>query len=211
VRRVEEVVAVGRGVVLLVGLLLREVVGRVGREVGLLRLRLSDRRALDGRVQAVDAAGRIRIARARLSVCADDVRLPVVELQLRRGPNLLLGAVGVRDVRQADRDLVRPGALDLRLGDAQCVGALADRLDRVVDRLRRDLRHLRRRAALVDQLDAALQVEAEARLLLERAARNDQQRRQHEQAGNGREDREVSSAACHYLGVSTTKRPPSSS
>ena len=33
----------------------------------------------------------------------------------------------------------RARALDLGLGDAERVGALADRLDRVVDRLRRDL------------------------------------------------------------------------
>ena len=97
---------------------------------------------------------------------AEHVGLPVVELELSRGADLLDRLVGVVDVGQADRDLVAPGALDLRLGDAQGVGALPDRLDRVVDRLRRDLGHLRRGPALVDELDAALEVEAEAGGLL---------------------------------------------
>src|SRR5204862_273021 len=79
--------------------------------------------------------------------------------------HLLLGAGGVLAGGKADRYLVGARLLDLRLRDAERVGALADRLDRVADRLGRDLRHLRRRPALVDQLDAALQVEPEPRLL----------------------------------------------
>ena len=51
-------------------------------------------------------------------------------------PDLLDRALGVLDVREADRDLVGARSLDLRLGDAERVGALADRLDRVVDVLR---------------------------------------------------------------------------
>ena len=59
--------------------------------------------------------------------------------------------------------LADPG--DLGLGDAERVDALADDLDRAVDVLGGDLGDLRRRAALVDELGAAPQVEAEHGLL----------------------------------------------
>src|SRR4029450_3204686 len=64
--------------------------------------------------------------------------------------------------------------------------------------------------ALVDELDAALEVEAELGVLRERAARNDHEQRQHEQEGPDPEDREVAGATGHR-GVSTSRSPPSSS
>ena len=208
--RPEQVVAIGRRVVLAVGLFGGQALVGVRRDVRLLGLRLSLRRALGGGVQAVDASLRVRVAGTGHAARADDVRLPVVELELSRRAHLLLGALRVLNVRQADRDLVLARALDLGLGDAERVRPLADRLDGVVDRLRRDLGHLGRRAALVDELDAALEVQPEPRLLLQGAARNDQERRQRQQPGDCGEDREVSSATGH-LGVSTTRSPPSSS
>jgi hypothetical protein len=140
----------------------------------------------------------------------EDVRLPVVELEPGRVADLLARALGVLHVREPDRDLPRAGALDLGLGDAQRVDALAHRLDRVVDGLRRDLRDLRRRLALVDELDAALEVEPELGVLRERRPRDDHQQRQHEQSGDDAQDRQVAGTACHR-GVSTSRSPPSSS
>jgi hypothetical protein len=139
------------------------------------------------------------------------VRLPVVELELGRRAHLLLRARGVLHRRQPDRDLVRSGALDLGLGYAEGVGPLADRVDRVVDRLRRDLRDLRGRPALVDELDAALQVEAEAGGLRQRRARDDHEQREREQRRHDAEHDPVATRIGHELGVSTRSKPPSSS
>ena len=58
-------------------------------------------------------------------------------------------------------DLVLADPRDLGLGDAERVDPLADDLDRAVDVLGGDLGDLRRRAALVDELGAALEVEPE--------------------------------------------------
>ena len=135
----------------------------------------------------------------------EHVRLPVVELKLCGGAHLLDRALGVLDVGQADGDLIGAGALDLGLGHAQRVGALADRVDRVVHRGRGDLRHLRRGPALVDELDPALEIEAELRGL-----RGDHHGRRHEQRQNDPEDRDVAVAVGH-LGVNTSRSPPSSS
>ena len=79
----EQVVAVGgRAVVLLVGLLRREV--RARRHVGLLGLRLLLLRELRGVVERLRAGERhVRPVRV------EHVRLPVVELELRRGAHLL--------------------------------------------------------------------------------------------------------------------------
>ena len=82
------------------------------------------------------------------------------------------------------------------------VGALPDGLDRVVDRRRRDLWDLRRRAALVDELDAALEVEAEARLLRQRRARDDDQRRECEQPHEGKQDQSVALALAQVRAIS---------
>ena len=89
------------------------------------------------------------------------LRLEVVEVELGGGPDPIDRAVGVLDVGQADLDLVGADAGDLGLGDAEGVDAVADDLDRAVDVLAGDLGHLRGRPALVDELGAAAQVEAE--------------------------------------------------
>ena len=68
---------------------------------------------------------------------ADQVRLPVVEVELGGGPDLVDRPLRVGDVGQADRDLVGAEARDLGLGDAELVDPLADDLDRAVDVARR--------------------------------------------------------------------------
>ena len=113
---------------------------------------------------------RIRILRHRgprlatvLPLGRISVRLPVVELEPGRRADLLLGPGGVVDVRQPDGDLVAAEGLDLRLGDTELVDALAHDVDRAAERGRVTF-DCARRLALVDELDATLQVEPEDRL-----------------------------------------------
>jgi hypothetical protein len=168
--------------------------------VGLLGLRLLLRGELGGVVERLRPG--VRHVRR---LAAEHVRLPVVELELSRGAHLVDRALRVLDVREPDGDLVAAGALDLRLGHAERVGTLPDRLDGVVQRLLGHHRHLRRGLALVDELDAALQVEAELRGL-----RGDDPARRRQQEQHDREDRQVPGPVGHR-GLSTSRRPPSSS
>ena len=147
----------------------------------------------------VGAAGGRRFGRRRLAFGADHVRLPVVEEQLRGLADLFLGARRVAHVRQGDGDFVFARALDFRLCDADLVDALAHDVDRPVQRFRVDFR-LRRGLALVDELDAALQVEAEARLF-----RRDHRHRGGYQTGDDEQDQGVAAAIGHST-VQTTCR-----
>src|SRR5205085_11921554 len=88
---------------------------------------------------------------------------------------------------------------------------LLDRVDGVVERLRCDLRDLRSRSRLVDELGAAAEIETELGGLRERRPRDDHQQGQQEQPGNEREDRAVAAAVGHVAGVRTSSSPPSSS
>ena len=134
----------------------------------LLALPGTERILLRRRLDRVDRGGCSPAPPARLDVRVrrDHVVLEVVEVELRRGPDLLDRAVGVLDVWEPDLDLVGADPGDLGLGDAERVDALADDLDRAVDVLGCDLRDLRGRLALVDELGAAAQVEALHRRLL---------------------------------------------
>jgi hypothetical protein len=96
----------------------------------------------------------------RLAIREQRVRLPVVELEPGGGADLLDGAGRVRDVRQRDGDLVASGGLDLRLGHAELIDARAHDVHGAVERVLVDVR-LRRALSLIDELHAALQVEAE--------------------------------------------------
>ncbi|GBD46582.1 hypothetical protein HRbin41_01410 [bacterium HR41] len=180
-----------------------------GRHIGRLGAWLLSRRYAYRLPQG--AAAGVRLVRP---AAAQHVRLPVVKLELSGGSDLLDRPLGVLDVGQPDGNLIGTGALDFGLGDTERVGALADRLDRIVDRLRGDLGHLRGRLTLVDQLDAAAQVETEARRFVQRRAGHDHQRRQHEQRGDEREDRAVAPSGGHEVstvGVRISRAPPSSS
>ena len=146
---------------------------------------------LGSHLDGLEEPARARVG--RVAALPEDVGLPVVELQLGRRAHLGDRAIGVVDVRQADRYLIPPRALDLGLGDAECVRALADRLDRVVHRLGRDRRDLRGRLALVDELDPAAQVEAQDGLL-----RRDHGQRAREQHEHERDDREVAFTRGHW-------------
>ena len=151
--------------------------------------RLALRRGLDRVDQAVVGALR-RVG--DVGVGRDDVLLPVVEEELGRGPDPLDRPLGVLDVGQRDLDLVEADPGDLGLGDAERVDALADDLDRPIDVLGLDLRHLRRRAALVDELGAAAQVEPlDGPLVGDHPCRRREQR-QHED-----EDDQVAPAVGH--------------
>ncbi len=140
----------------------------------------------------------------------DQVRFPVVEVQLRRGPDLVDGALGVGDVGQADRDVVLAEAGDLGLGDAELVDPLADDLDRAFDVGAGHFLDLPGRRALVDQLDPALEVEAEAGRLA-----GDDEAGDDDQAEDEEQDEQVFAPGPHaqpqLSGVRTISRPPSSS
>ena len=176
----------------------------------------------------------LELALDRLAVRREDVGLPVVERQLRGRADLGLGAPGVAHVREADRDLVAARRLDLRLGDAQLVDAVAHDVDRSLERVLGHRLRLRAREALVDELDAALEVEAENRLLgLDRAGDpGDHDQGANQQPEDDEQDEAISLAISHrswwmlerrrrrrgrsghhrwLVGVSTTSTPPSSS
>ena len=135
--------------------------------------RLTGRRHLDvalgGALDRVVEAGdrllpAVDLGVVGLAVLVEDVRFPVVEEELGGGADLARGALGVLDARQVDLDLVLARARDLRLGDAEGVDAVAHDVQRALQRLGVD-RRLLGRLALVDELDAALEVEAELRRL----------------------------------------------
>ncbi len=193
----------------LLGLGVEQVEGRPGGRAGVLEaLGLSLGGELDRVVEPVERelGGAVRL-RGRVG---NYVRLPVVEEELRRVADLGDRALGVLDVGEPDADGVRAQARDLGLGDAQGVGPLADDLDRAVHVLALDLGVLGRRAALVDELGAAAQVQAELRVL----GIDHGQGRQRQAQDEG-EDEEVAAAAAHaggsYSGVRTSSSPPSSS
>ena len=147
-----------------VGLGVEEVVARPGRRALVLEaVRLLLGGELDRVVEA--AEGRLAARHVRLRRVRDDVRLPVVEVELGGLPHLLARVRGVAHVGKTDADRVGADPRDLRLGDAEGVGPLADDLDRPVDVRPVDRRVLRRRPGLEDQLGPALEVEAEGRLL----------------------------------------------
>ena len=137
----------------------------VGRVVVAVVLRLALGGSLDRLVEARDRPLGARVlVRVGLAVLVEDVRFPVVEEELGGRADLLGGALGVLDTGQVDLDLVAAGEEQLRLGDAEGVDALAHDVERALERLLGDLRLLRRRLALVDELHAALEVEPELRV-----------------------------------------------
>jgi len=112
---------------------------------------------------------------------ADQVRLPVVEIELGGRPHLFGGAFGVGHARQRDHDVLVPDACHFRLGDAELVDPLFDDRDRVFDVFAADLGRGAGRLAFVDQLEAALEVEPELRFLRSDDHRRDRHQPEHEQ------------------------------
>ncbi len=118
-------------------------VGRLlGRELDRVVQRHAARARLARRRRGGAAAERHRagildleLTGGGLAVGRYDVRFPVVELQPRGLTDDLLGAVHVLDVRQADGDQVLARGLDLGLGDAELVDALAHDVDRALHRV----------------------------------------------------------------------------
>ena len=106
----------------------------------------------------------------------DQVGLELVELELRGLADDLGGALGVLHARELDRDLVLALLADLGLGDAELVDPLADDRDRAVE-VRVGQLTAGRRLRLQHDLEPALEVEAELRLLVERRAGDRQQGR----------------------------------
>ena len=181
--------------------LLRRAALRIGGEVRVLRRqdhwalgRAQDRLVLGQpgrRMPRVRAARDGRVGRRGFAGRPDDVRLPVVEVELRGLPDLFFGLLDVLDVRQADRDFLRARALDFGLRDAELVDALAHDFDRLFERLGVDLR-LRRRLRFVDELHAALEVQAEARLL-----RHDDEQRDDDEPRHDGENEGVATTVLH--------------
>ncbi len=176
----------------------------------------------------------LELALDRLSARRERVCFPVVERELCGRADLGLGPRGVAHVGQADGDLVAAGGLDLRLGDAQLVDAVAHDVDRPLEGILGHGRRLSARQALVDELDAALEVEAENGLLGLHCAgyAGDHDQRADQQPDDDEQDEAISLAISHQswwmlererwrrsrigsqwwlVGVSTTSTPPSSS
>ena len=151
-------------------------------------------RGRDARVAGRLPAGHVRVLRIGLAVGPEDAALPVVEPHLGGGADLRGRLVGVLDVGQRDVDLVGARALQARLGDADLVDALAHDVQRAVDGVAGD-RRLLGRLGLVDERDAALEVEAQARRL-----RRDDRQRRHQQAGDEKQDEEVATTVGHSGG-----------
>ncbi len=143
----------------------------LGRRPGLGRLLLArqERQELRRGVDLTVGARRRR----------QGVSLQVEELQLGGLADDLGGAPRIVDAGELDGDLVGALARDDRLGDADLVDALPHDLDRAVEIVLRDLPTLRR-LRLEDDLEPALQVEAQGRRAEER---------QHDDPGHGGQDR----------------------
>src|ERR671910_672513 len=124
------------------------------------------------------------------------VFVDVEEPELGGLADQLGGLVGVSDAWELDRDLVLALLPDLRLCDTERVDAVPDDLDREVEVLLGDLLALGRNR-LQDELDAALQVEAELDLAVERRLWNRQERDSDERRHDEAEQGEISASGCH--------------
>jgi hypothetical protein len=136
--------------------------------------------------------GDLRVRRVGFPVGPDDVGFPVVEVQLGDFAHLFDGPLGVAGAGQPHRDLVGARALDLGLGHAEGVHALADDVQRPLNGVGGDLGLLGRGLALVDQLHAALEVQAQAGLL-----DHDRHGRGGDQPRDQQEDQPVAAAVGH--------------
>jgi hypothetical protein len=121
---------------------------------------------------------------------AGDVGLEVVELEDRGLADQRRSRPWIVDTGELDHDLVRALLPDLGLGDAELVDSVPHDLDRPVDVLGGQLVALRRHG-LEDDLEAALQVEAERGLLVSRRTWHDQKRDADERRDDAAEQDEM--------------------
>ncbi len=177
----------------LLGDLVERVEARGRRRLAVLRhLDLALRRPLDRVVEAGDGLlAAVDLGVVGLAVLVEDVLLPVVEEELGGRADLARGALGVLDAREVDLDLVLARARELGLGDAEGVDAVAHDVQRALERLGVD-RRLLGRLALVDELDAALEVEAELGRLGQ-----DRDRGSRDQAEDDQQNEEMATAFGH--------------
>ena len=181
----------------LVERLLGDLVERVeprgrGRLAVLRHLDLALRRPLDRVVETGDGLlAAVDLGVVGLAVLVEDVLLPVVEEELGGRPDLARGALGVLDAREVDLDLVLARARELGLGHAEGVDAVAHDVQRALERFGVD-RRLLGRLALVDELDATLEVEAELGRLGQ-----DRDRGSRDQAEDDQQNKEMATAFGH--------------
>ena len=143
-------------------------------EVPLRRGALGGQRLGRGRSQKlVQRARSNRDLRQAADGGPDEIGLEVVELQHRRLADQLRRRSRIVDAGELDDDLVVALLPDLRLRDPELVDPLAHDVDRATEIFRRELVALRRHR-FQDDLEAALQVEAERQLLMDRRARDRQ-------------------------------------
>jgi hypothetical protein len=116
-------------------------------------------------------------------------RLEVVQLELRGLPDDVRSSLRIADTRQLDDDLVVALRPDLGLRHAEAVDAAPHDLDRAVEVLVGQV-SVRRRNRLQRDLEAALQVEAERRLLAKRRAGDGKQRHADERSDQKPDDEE---------------------
>ena len=121
------------------------------------------------------------------------IRLEVEQLELSRLAEDPDHAVRILDAREVDHDLIVALLADLRLGDAEAVDAVAEDLDGAVE-VGLLQRPVRRRHRLEGHLEAALEVEAESRLVADRRAGNREQADADQRRDDQRDENEVRSA-----------------
>ena len=118
---------------------------------------------------------------------ADERGLEVVELELRRLADDLRGCLRVLDAGEVDDDLIGPLLADLGLAHAELVDAAPHDVDGAVEVGGRELL-VRRRNGLQRHLQPALEIEAERRFLVDRGARDREQRDRDEGRDEERDD-----------------------
>ena len=154
--------------------------------------------------QAVERRNRRRLL-VSLHGRRQEARLEVEHLELAGRADGLRGLGRVVDAGELDHDLVPALDGDVRRDEAARVGALGDDLLGDLHLLRVDaLALLRNRAE--DDLEAALQVEAERRLLVQRRAGNGEQHRADEERGDRAQDQEVVAAFSHEGSFKTAEK-----
>ncbi len=173
----------------------RDQVLLLAEEEELRRLAGRLREPLDGREQRVARRVRDRVE-VRVDRGAGEVRLEVVQLELRRLADQRRGLGRIVDAGELDHDLVRLLLADLGLGHARAVQALLHDRDRGVEIGRRD-RVRGRVLRLQHDLEPALQVEAQRRMLLDRRARHLEHHRPDQGRDDQREHRQMFAAFTH--------------